>query len=139
MRRTPGLITRDEQRLEGVYPPLDEKVRQILAALDVFGHGATVTQSVRTTAQQQALYAQGRTAPGKIVTNADGVIHRSNHQVHADGFGHAVDVAFLDEQGQPTWSDSSPWNLLGEMATALGLTWGGHWKTLKDYPHLELL
>jgi len=139
VKRTPGLITRDEQRLEGVYPLLAEKVRLILMALDTLDYGATITQSVRTTQQQQALFAQGRTLPGKIVTNADGVIHRSNHQLHEDGFGHAVDLAFLDEHGQPTWSDSSPWSLLGEMATTLGLTWGGHWKTLKDYPHLELL
>ena len=40
----------------------------------------TVTSGFRTVEKQQSLYAQGRTKPGKIVTNADGVISKSNHQ-----------------------------------------------------------
>lgn len=36
-----------------------------------------VCQGLRTTAQQQAAYAEGRTAPGRVVTNADGVHHKS--------------------------------------------------------------
>ncbi len=40
----------------------------------------TITYGVRTTEEQQALYARGRTEPGGIVTNCDGVIAKSNHQ-----------------------------------------------------------
>jgi hypothetical protein len=96
-----------------------------------------VTDGLRTTAQQQALFAQGRTKPGKIVTKADGLINRSNHQAFADGTGHAVDCTFLGPNGRPRWIDRDPWAVYGTAAEALGLTWGGRWTT-PDRPHLEL-
>ena len=123
-------------KLEGVHPVLVEKVKRILHASAELGHPMLVTDGVRTEAQQQALYAKGRTAPGKKVTNADGVRAKSNHQVKADGFGHAVDLAFLAD-GKPSWAEHHPWMLLGAMAVALGLVWGGHWRT-PDRPHIEL-
>jgi hypothetical protein len=52
----------------------------------------TVTGGVRTAAGQKALYAQGRTAPGSIVTNADGVKNKSSRQVKSDSYGYAVDL-----------------------------------------------
>jgi peptidoglycan L-alanyl-D-glutamate endopeptidase CwlK len=96
-----------------------------------------VTDGVRTTEQQQALYKIGRGVPGKIVTNCDGVLTKSNHQAKADGFGHAVDLAF-SVNGEPSWSETQPWQLLGEMAKSQGLIWGGDFKTLQDKPHIEL-
>ena len=124
-------------KLAGVHPELAEKVLRILAAMEVLGFEMMVTDGVRTTGQQQALYAQGRTKPGKIVTQLDGVTRRSNHQAKADGFGHAVDCAFL-VAGVPSWGEALPWRLYGEMAIALGLVWGGAWVNFKDKPHLEM-
>lgn len=125
-------------KLAGVHPVLARRVGSILEAMTVLGFPMIVTDGVRTTAQQQALYAKGRTAPGKKVTNVDGVTKKSNHQPKDDGYGHAVDCCFLDERGKPSWDDAHPWRLYGEMAVALGLTWGGNWKTLVDKPHIEL-
>lgn len=124
-------------KLLGVHPTLVAKVTRILNAMDALGFPMRVTDGVRTTEQQQALYAQGRTAPGAKVTNADGVVRKSNHQAKADGFGHAVDCCFL-VNGKPAWSDTLPWTLYGAMAQALGLTWGGNWQSIKDRPHVEL-
>jgi peptidoglycan LD-endopeptidase CwlK len=125
-------------RLEGVHPVLVAKVTKILEAMNILGFRMVVTAGVRTVEQQQALYAQGRTRPGNIVTYADGVEKRSNHQPYADGFGHAVDCVFLDEHGRPTWDESKPWHLYGACAQSLGLTWGGVWK-MADKPHVELV
>ena len=122
-------------KLDGVHPVLVEKVKRILHASAELGHPMIVTDGVRTLAQQQALYAKGRTAPGKIVTKADGVRAKSNHQVKGDGFGHAVDCCFLVD-GKATWE--GPWDLYGAMARSLGLTWGGDWKRFVDRPHIEL-
>lgn len=99
-----------------------------------------VTDTVRTVAQQQALYAQGRTLPGKIVTNCDGITIKSNHQVHSDGFGHAADLTFLIN-GVPSWDIKLPWKVYGSFANLEGLGWGGNWpsRTLVDLPHIELL
>ena len=94
-----------------------------------------VTQGVRTLQQQQALYAQGRTTKGPIVTHCDGVHSKSNHQVQADGFGHAVDCAFKDAQ---PFLESHPWATYGSNAKLLGLRWGGDFSTIVDKPHIEL-
>lgn len=139
-------------RLQGVHPDLARKVQQILSAMHALGFSMVVTDGLRTVAEQQALYAKGRNAAGQvvdqhaIVTNADGVVTRSNHQAHADGFGHAVDCTFLDDHGtpldpsddRPIWRDRDPWLLYGTMAETLGLKWGGRWKRPFDRPHVEL-
>lgn len=126
-------------KLAGVHPELVTKVRHLLDAMTALGFPMVVTAGVRSAADQRELYEQGRSTPGAIVTNADGERKKSNHQAHADGFGHAVDCAFVDERGQPTWDDRKPWTAYGACAKALGLAWGGDWQALKDRPHIELL
>jgi peptidoglycan LD-endopeptidase CwlK len=125
------------RKLAGVHPTLVEKVTRILYALAELGHPMLVTDGLRTDAEQVALYAKGRTAPGPKVTNADGVRRRSNHQAKADGHGYAVDCCFLVD-GNPSWDDAHPWRLYGEAAKALGLRWGGEFVGLVDRPHIEL-
>jgi peptidoglycan L-alanyl-D-glutamate endopeptidase CwlK len=124
-------------KLQGVHPRLIECYHRISHAMAELGHPIVITDGVRTTAQQQALYAQGRTKPGKKVTNVDGVTKKSNHQPKADGFGYAIDCAFL-VNGKPSWDEAHPWRLYGEAAKSLGLIWGGDWKSLVDRPHIEL-
>lgn len=139
--RTLDHLGRDEARLQGVHPDLRVAVLAILDAMDILGFPMFVTQGVRTVAEQKALYAKGRTAPGPIVTNADGVFKVSNHQVKSDGFGHAVDLAFLDDPDTPkpeVFDPGMPWDLMGLMAEKRGLTWGGRWSGLVDLPHVEL-
>jgi peptidoglycan L-alanyl-D-glutamate endopeptidase CwlK len=114
----------------GLNPELITKVRGVLDKMTELGHPMKVVQGFRSVAQQQALYAQGRTKPGKRVTNADGVRVKSNHQS-----GNAVDCAFL-VNGKVSWE--GPWDLFGSTAESFGLKWGGRWKTLVDRPHLEL-
>lgn len=94
-----------------------------------------VVCGVRSDDQQAALYAQGRTTPGHIVTNCDGVTTRSNHQIHlSDGLGHATDLAFL---GSDPFSQTHPWASYGVLVESKGLVWGGRWKMV-DLPHAEL-
>ncbi len=124
-------------KLAGVHPILVEKVRKILVAMNALGFTMTVTDGVRTLAQQQQLYKQGRTLSGVIVTQADGVIKKSNHQVKADGWGRAVDCAFWVDD-QPSWDSTLPWKTYGACAEALGLKWGGNWGGFVDRPHIEL-
>lgn len=126
-------------KLQGVDPRLIEIVKRICYAMNELGFHMIVTDGVRTTAQQQALFAQGRSQPGVIVTNADGIVKKSNHQPRADGLGRAVDMCFLDAAGQPSWDAKRfPFRLYGEMAKALGCVWGGDWVSIHDLPHIEL-
>jgi peptidoglycan LD-endopeptidase CwlK len=122
--------------MAGIHPALRSKISQVLQAMAVLGYPMKVVQGVRSAAQQQALYAQGRTLPGPKVTNCDGTVTRSNHQVHpADGYGHAVDCAFL--VGDP-FGETQPWPLYGAAVKAVGLIWGGSWTSFQDRPHAEL-
>lgn len=124
--------------LDGIDPRLQTIVPKILTIMTAAGHPMIVVSTIRTEAAQQRLYAQGRTTPGAIVTNADGVRKRSNHQVRDDGCGHAVDCAFLVD-GQPSWADHHPWALYGTVAKQFGCVWGGDWAGFADRPHIELV
>lgn len=118
-----------------LHPDLLAKLGRVLAAMSALGFPMKVTSGVRTVAQQQALYARGRTTPGRIVTNADGIQKRSNHQPHPDGYGHAADCAFA---GPDPFGEAQPWAAYGACARAVGLVWGGDWTTFRDRPHVEL-
>lgn len=119
----------------GLHPDLVSKVRALLVIMEQNGTPMFVTQGVRTLEQQQALWAQGRTTKGPIVTHCDGVHSKSNHQVQADGYGHAVDCAF---KGAEPFSEDHPWATYGSNAKLLGLIWGGNFSTIVDKPHIEL-
>lgn len=139
--RTGGMRERDIARLAGVEPRLVRIVIRLLDAMEVLGFPMLVTEGLRSDQTQFERYAQGRTQPGKIVSNADGVAVKSMHQAQSDGFGHAVDLAFMDDPETAlveTYDLGQPWDVLGEMAEAYSLTWGGRWKTLVDRPHVEM-
>lgn len=106
----------------------------------------TVLCGHRATAEQQALYAQGRTRPGRIVTNADGVSSRSKHNEYA---ARAVDVA----PWPVDWDDTPRFHRLAGVILAIAaaegvaIRWGGDWDRdgdttdhrLIDLPHFELI
>jgi peptidoglycan L-alanyl-D-glutamate endopeptidase CwlK len=120
----------------GLHPELIRKIKIVLAAMATLGFPMKVVQGLRSAEEQNLLYKQGRTSPGKIVTNCDGVATKSNHQMKSDGYGHAVDCA---AQGAEPFAETFPWKAYGECAKALGLRWGGDWKgSLVDRPHVEL-
>jgi len=88
-----------------------------------------ITQTLRTKAEQDNLYAQGRTTKGDIVTNAKGGYSFHNYGVAFD-FCPVVD-------GKPAWKDKKLFKKVGELGVLLGLEWGGNWKTFKDLPHFQ--
>jgi len=115
-----------EARLELIHPELSRRVRQLADMLDF---PIRVVQGLRTYAEQDALYAQGRTAPGRIVTNAQG--GQSMHN-----FGLAVDLAPMIE-GKPDWDASDTnWQEMLAKGLTCGLEEGAHWTHVQpDYPH----
>ena len=123
---------RNEQRLSVIYPPLVHRVRNFLADMNRHGISVLVTAGLRTYAEQDALYAQGRTAPGPIVTRA-----RAGYSSH--NFGLAVDVApdDVDTPGlQIDWDARQPeWKTLVFMVRCNRLNSG---ITFGDRPHIYL-
>jgi len=124
-------------RLDGVHPNLVASCRTLLIAMEALGFPMFIASGLRTVEAQNALYEQGRTKPGNIVTNVNGNdLSKATHCPQNDGFGHAVDFAF---KGSEPWAAKWPWKAFGENAKALGLKWGGDWKTMKgDFGHVEL-
>ncbi|CAM4424298.1 M15 family metallopeptidase [Paenibacillus typhae] len=99
-----------------------------------------ITQGMRTIAEQNTLYAQGRTKPGNIVTNARGGSSYHN-------YGLAIDFALLLPDGKTVSWDTSrdgnndklaDWQQVAQEAKKLGFAWGGDWTSFKDYSHLEM-
>ncbi len=91
-----------------------------------------IGESFRTVEEQNALYAQGRTAPGSIVTNAKGSSYSSQHQ-----WGIAFD--FFRNDGKGAYNEAGGFfEKVGAIGKQLGLGWGGDWKSIVDRPHLYL-
>ena len=91
------------------------------------GVPAYIREGRRSYARQLALYAQGRTTPGRIVTQTLNSKHR---------LGRAVDIAFWGYRDEQV--PLEVWKALGAIGEAYGLKWGGRFKTLKDYVHFEI-
>jgi peptidoglycan L-alanyl-D-glutamate endopeptidase CwlK len=120
-----------ENRLKKVHPELANRVRMLIDKMAQAGVQLEVVQGLRTIAEQNALFAQGRSKPGRIVTNARG--GQSNHN-----YGLAVDLVPFTN-GKPNWdAPNSIWMALGSEAETLGLEWGGGWKKFIDRPHVQL-
>jgi len=88
-----------------------------------------ITSTYRDAESQNALYAQGRTAPGKKVTNAKGGQSFHNWKV-------AFDFCPL-VNGKPNWNDVALYTKCGEIAEGVGLEWAGRWKTFKELAHCQ--
>lgn len=128
-----------DKRRDKVHPILLEKIDKVLAGMTAIGFPMLLTDGARTPEQQHEIWRQGRERPGKIVTNCDGYTLKSNHQIKEDGFGHAVDCCFLDENGRSTWNMSYPWVAYGELCKAVGLRHGIKINSdTVDWPHAEL-
>lgn len=124
------LIEKAEKKLKGVHPVVATKARQLIERAYKEGINVIITQGLRTIEEQNELYAQGRTKPGKIVTNA-----RGGYSYH--NFGLAFDFAVLNPDGSVNWNVDGKWKRVGAIGKSLGLEWGGDWKDFKDYPHFQ--
>lgn len=94
-----------------------------------YGYKVTLLEGYRSPDRQNKLAALGGS-----VTNASAF--QSYHQ-----YGLAADCAFLRD-GKVVISEKDPWamrgyQLYGETAESVGLTWGGRWKMM-DLGHIEL-
>lgn len=132
-----SLSEHNEKILVGINPFVAQRVRMLIAKSYQEAHEIQLTRGFATLQEQADLYAQGRTKPGKIVTNAKP--GRSYHN-----YGLAVDFAILKD-GVPVWDskvdvdeDQIPdYEEVGEFAEGVGLEWGGRFKSIVDLPHVQ--
>lgn len=123
--------SRTEKTLSTLHPKMQEKMRQFLTiaspVLEEKGVVAKVISGLRSYDEQDALYAQGRTKPGRIVTNA-----RAGYSNH--NFGTAADLGLF--KGEKYLPESYLYDELGPIGKSVGLEWGGDWK-FQDLPHYQ--
>lgn len=120
----------NSRSLDDLIPPAKQRVEVFLAAAKAAGIDLLVTSTYRDNESQNALYAQGRTTPGKIVTNA-----KAGQSFH--NYRCAVDVVPL-VAGKPRWDvKDQVWQTVGKLGKEAGLEWAGDWKRFKEYPHFQ--
>ncbi|WP_447635511.1 M15 family metallopeptidase [Flavobacterium microcysteis] len=130
-----------KQRIEKLHPTVREEVTKVIEECDTALTGRAkirVTQGLRTFEEQDALYAQGRTKPGKKVTNA-----KAGQSIHNYGF--AVDICLIIDGKEASWDTKKDWDNdriadwyeCVKIFAKNGWEWGGNWKTFKDMPHFE--
>ncbi len=119
--------------------------RNLIHECKSIGIDLLITSTYRDLEAQAALYAQGRTAPGKIVTNA-----RAGQSFH--NFRVAFDVVPL-RAGKPVWGttgngiDNDPtdddrddlelWQRIGAIGELYRLEWAGRWTRFREFPHFQ--
>lgn len=146
--------------LEALSQDMLFAVNEMLQLCKAEGLVLLVTSTLRTNAEQAALYCQGRdearierkadelhavygrqdlasllmAAPrsaGRVVTMAGP--GQSLHQ-----YGMAIDCVPL-VGGKPMWQDDHPlWQVYGKAVEGAGLEWAGRWMRMKEYPHAQL-
>lgn len=141
-------MANQDRDLNHLQPFFKAKVEAWLAALKAEGIELKVTETLRSFARQEELFALGRTKPGVKVTNARA--GQSNHH-----WGLAVDCYPIDDNpetvnlevalGKPVINFDRYPHLMTAMkrAAEVGMQfyvdWGGAWKTFRDYPHFQLI
>ncbi len=121
--------SRSEKVIATLLPEVQPIARALIQKSVEMGINIKIISGLRTYEEQDALYAQGRTTPGNIVTNARG--GHSNHN-----FGIAFDVGMFE--GNKYLPESTKYKVVGALGMDLGLEWGGNWKSIVDQPHFQL-
>lgn len=135
------------KRIELLHPDLRKEALEIYEDICSRLTGNTIcrfSHTLRTFAEQDALFAIGRTKPGKRVTNARG--GQSYHN-----YGLAIDIVLLvDKDGNGTYETASwdtktdfdkdgvsDWIECVSVFKIYGWEWGGDWRSFKDLPHFQ--
>ena len=135
IKRYGTLDDRSEKNLQTLIPFLQRDIRRwFKEKVTPWMQSNNVTVKIicgtRTYAEQDALYAKGRTAPGSKVTNA-----RGGYSLH--NFAVAFDVGIFDAKGAYFEDDKWYKKLVVDCGCPDEMINGGDWKSLSDYPHYQ--
>lgn len=113
--------------LNFLYPTVQKLAKELISECVKVGIPIIITQTGRSEAYQNKLYAIGRTTKGKIVTNCKG-----KSSPHC--WGYAFDFC-INIKGKAY--DAELMKKVGKIGMKLGLEWGGSWKSFVDMPHFQ--
>lgn len=121
-----------------LHPEVQKLAEKLVSECAAAGIKIQITDCLRNKAEQNVLYAQGRTAAGNIVTNTKypnsmhnwGIAFDFCLKMDVDGDGKVSDDAYNDKTGL--------FARIGAIGKSIGLEWGGDWKSFVDKPHFQL-
>lgn len=124
----------NSRSISDLLPVCKEKAEAFIKLAKAEGIDLIVTSTYRDNESQAVLFAQGRTKPGAIVTNAKPGQSFHNWQC-------AFDVVPI-RNGKPVWGtsgeDGKLWRKVGELGESVGLEWAGRWTgKLKEMAHFQ--
>jgi peptidoglycan L-alanyl-D-glutamate endopeptidase CwlK len=112
-----------------LHPKVARLCREFIVCCAGQGIDILVYCTYRDEEAQAELYAQGRSKPGRIVTNARPGQSWHNHRC---AFDFVPMIA-----GKPAWNDAALYDKCGAIAESVGLEWGGHWTRFREKPHCQ--
>ncbi|MEI6757672.1 MAG: M15 family metallopeptidase [Chlorobium sp.] len=135
----------NSRKIKDLHPHVATLCQRFLDECSAAGYDVLITSTYRDNESQAELYAQGRTKPGRIVTNAQAGKSWHNWRV-------AFDIVPL-RHGKPVWGtlgngiDNNPkddeiddlelWHQVAAIAKSVGLEWAGDWKTFRELAHFQ--
>lgn len=128
-----------EARIKLLHPAIRDEVLSLMDAAEKLipeNAAIRIVQGLRTFAEQEKLYAIGRTLPGRKVTNA-----KAGSSYH--NWGLAIDFCLLydiDGNGsfeKLSWKVNDDWKTVGIVFEDANWSWGHRWSKFTDSPHLE--
>lgn len=138
--------------ISDLHPEVQAMVRDALRRCEAAGIDLLITCTFRSPQVQAQLYAQGRTAPGRIVTNARPGQSSHNYRIAGMPASLAIDVVPL-RHGKPVWGlsgngiDTNPadddrddlelWQRVRDAFEAAGLASASRWRRFVEWPHFE--
>lgn len=125
------LIKKSKKRIGNVHPVVWKYAKDLIKEAYKQGLYIMFSDGHRTHAEQNALYAQGRTKSGSIVTNA-----RGGQSLH--NYGIALDMFITNKKGTTASWNAGKLKEVAKIAKQLGFEWGGDWTSFKDYPHIQM-
>lgn len=121
-----------------LHPLLQPLCRTFLEKCTAAGLDVRITFTYRSPEEQDALYAKGRTAPGKRVTNVRGGFSKHNFRLDGKPASKAFDFGIFDKGKYIKNGKDARYTQAGEIGESLGLAWGGRWEDPFDAGHLQL-
>ena len=114
--------------LDRLHPSVRLKAERLKELCAEAGLNVLITETWRTEAEQNELYAKGRETPGPVVTHAQ-------YPMSMHCWGVAFD--FCENVKGKEYDNVKFFDTVGSWGRELGLSWGGDWAVFKDKPHFE--
>jgi peptidoglycan L-alanyl-D-glutamate endopeptidase CwlK len=129
----------NDRNIDHLHPLLEPICQEFMRQCDYEGIKAFITFTWRPADEQDSLYAQGRTKPGKIVTNATSKNSKHCFTLNGKPAAKAFDIAIKDDDGAIIKDGSHPlYTRAGRIGEDLDLIWGGTFRKLGDSGHFEI-